>query len=137
MLWQYSDGDPLKGRRIQGYKNYDFRPISCFGMTVGVSNIVNKCGPSSMLTRASIDFIYISRRICRRKQNRIYLYALVSETGITNNKTALEVLYCSVEVNYRHNRAAALRQLSFLMVYLTIEYLYSPVTRQLVDKSKQ
>ena len=32
----------------------------------------------SMLITTSVDFVYISRRVDRREQNRIYLYALVN-----------------------------------------------------------
>jgi len=42
-------------------------------MTAGMSSVVKKFWPSSMLITASVDFVHISRRSRRREQNRIYL----------------------------------------------------------------
>jgi len=75
-----STGTLLTGSSNAGRyeKNRDFRPISRFEMTGGVSSAVSEFRPSSMLITASVAFVYISRRIRRIEQNIIYLYALVT-----------------------------------------------------------
>jgi len=54
-------------------------------MTGGVSSVVNKFWPSSMLIAASVDLVYISRRVRRREQNRI-LFVPLSRTGLQGYK---------------------------------------------------
>ena len=73
----------LSGAKI----DRDFRPITHFGMTGGVSSVNNKLRPLSMLITASVS-------TCRRKQN---LFVRIDKAKVTNSMTngVLEVkMYC-------------------------------------------
>ena len=60
---------------LLGQKSRFFTNISVW-MTGGVSSVINKFLPSSMLITASVDLVYISRRPRRKEQNIIYLCAI-------------------------------------------------------------
>jgi len=50
------------------------------------SSVVNKFPPWSMLITASVDFVYISRRVRRTEQNGCFVCIGKSEAEVTNNK---------------------------------------------------
>jgi len=63
----------VKRLSLSGGHNFLFFDTKPYG-----SSVVNKFRPSSMLITASVDFVYISRRVSQRECNRICLYALVN-----------------------------------------------------------
>ena len=84
-----------------GYENVRFSTNTL--LTGGVSGVVNKFQPWSMLITARIDFIYVIRRSRRRERNATVRIGK-SEADVTNTKRPtmrLRSMYCTVETNYR------------------------------------